>query len=295
MTLKTLTETITNQAGAPGAAWIDSLPALCQTLCEEWQLFDLTPVDNMTWHYVAKASQASDRLVVLKIGYDRAYIADEVSAYAHFNGHAAVDLIDYHDAYNAILLSQAVPGHALKSLYPEALSQVVSYYADVVNQLCLLPQPRHHGFKHCRDWLGGIDVAGNAALPAALLKRAKALKNKLLATCDNEIILHGDLHHDNIINHQEKWLVIDPRGIVGEKAFEAALFDFVTDRELKELGAVAPLFQSRLSLLSNRLNVDVNRLKEWAFVRMVLGACWMVEDNGDPSLFIARAKAIESC
>ena len=37
--------------------------------------------------------------------------------------------------------------------------------------------------------------------------------------------MHGDLHHDNIVSAQrEPWLVIDPKGLVGDPGYETGPF-----------------------------------------------------------------------
>jgi len=39
-----------------------------------------------------------------------------------------------------------------------------------------------------------------------------------------QVLLHGDLHSDNILSSQRGWLVIDPKGIVGEREFELGAY-----------------------------------------------------------------------
>jgi streptomycin 6-kinase len=38
----------------------------------------------------------------------------------------------------------------------------------------------------------------------------------LLSSPCKQLVLHGDLHHDNILNDGNDWLTIDPKGIIGE-------------------------------------------------------------------------------
>ena len=58
--------------------------------------------------------------------------------------------------------------------------------------------------------------------------------------------------------------------------------DLLNEEELKEDNAHI-LFESRSQKLANNLNINHQRLKNWIFVRLVLGACWCVEDNGNPN------------
>ena len=73
------------------------------------------------------------------------------------------------------------------------------------------------GFKRLRARFGG----GSGPLPSALVGEAEALFAALLDTAGAPVLLHGDLHHYNILAAGGgRWLAIDPKGVVGEPAFE---------------------------------------------------------------------------
>jgi streptomycin 6-kinase len=105
-------------------------------------------------------------------------------------------------------------------------------------------------------------------------------------------VLHGDLHQDNILKNQDKYIAIDPKGIVGEIGFEAAKFDFIQECELDNLNNIPDIYKQRISLLADKLNFDYKRLSEWVFVRMILGAAWFIEDNGDPTETLIMAENV---
>ena len=50
--------------------------------------------------------------------------------------------------------------------------------------------------------------------------RVESIFNELCADCSNDIILHGDLHHDNILQSDTSWSVIDPHGYIGDPCAE---------------------------------------------------------------------------
>nr|WP_302473958.1 aminoglycoside phosphotransferase family protein [Legionella sp. PL877] len=106
------------------------------------------------------------------------------------------------------------------------------------------------------------------------------------------IFLHGDLHHDNILKHGNGWLSIDPKGVVGEAEFEIAAFDFMYISELTSTKDVKNVFAKRLELLAQKSGLDAQRIKDWLFVRLILMAAWLTEDNGDPSWAIKLAELI---
>jgi streptomycin 6-kinase len=64
----------------------------------------------------------------------------------------------------------------------------------------------------------------NWELPVHYLQKARLLRDDLLKTLDKEVLLHGDLHHDNILQNGDDWMVIDPKGMIGDPAFEIAAF-----------------------------------------------------------------------
>lgn len=102
-----------------------------------------------------------------------------------------------------------------------------------------------------------------------------------------------DNNSDNIVSHQEKWLAIDPKGIIGEKAFEAAAFDFVHESEYQTDKEFSALLKIRTQELSKRLNLDSNRLLQWIYVRLILSALWWIEDGGNPNAAIKMAASMD--
>lgn len=53
--MKQLEQNIINIFGKAGEEWLANLPVMIAELSAYWGLEQLTPVKNMTFHYVAKA------------------------------------------------------------------------------------------------------------------------------------------------------------------------------------------------------------------------------------------------
>ena len=57
------------------------------------------------------------------------------------------------------------------------------------------------------------------------MRKAESLFAGLLASMDAPVVLHGDLHHFNILSAQRQpWLAIDPKVVPGEPAYETGAF-----------------------------------------------------------------------
>ncbi len=275
-----------------GKKWISNLPEMVDQLRDHWNLVHIAPVDNMTYHFVAKAETESRQQVVVKIGIDKNVIENEKQSLAFFNGNGAIRLFDYYDKCNAILIDQAVPGRSLKSIYPEQFDVTVTAYAKTMQKLHDKALPVNHSFPHINDWLQAIDLVSKDKFPNNLIENAMHLKNQLLSTMPNVKLLHGDLHHDNILQYGNEWISIDPKGVVGEVEFEAAAFDFLTTSERSNNNNASEIINKRIEHLAKISNLNLKRLMDWVYVRLILMAVWMIEDNGDPTWTISLANRL---
>jgi streptomycin 6-kinase len=93
------------------------------------------------------------------------------------------------------------------------------------------------------------------------------------------VLLHGDLHHDNILTAtRQTWLAIDPKGIVGEPAYETG--PLLLNMFSKEDPQAEKVLARGIAQLSEELGLDQQRIHGWALSRAVLSAIWDLEDTG---------------
>jgi streptomycin 6-kinase len=112
------------------------------------------------------------------------------------------------------------------------------------------------------------------------LAKAEATFFDLANSMSRPVLLHGDLHHENILaSDRDGWLAIDPQGVIGEPAYEAGAFlrnpmpSFLDRPKLEEVLA------RRIQLFSETLGLDPIRLRGWGFAQAVLAAVWSIEDH----------------
>ncbi len=268
--------------GKPGEQWLSNLPPIIEELAKKWQLTDIKLVSHLSYNFVAFASQKDKTPVVLKIACDAQAIANEYAALQHFNNHGAIRVLDFNRQHNALLLGQAMPGFSLKEHSVSNITEAIKIYASVVEALANQSLATH-SFPHMREWCKALDHIIDPRIESRLVTKAQQLRTDLLNLATQEYLCHGDLHCENILKHHENWLAIDPKGVIAEKAFEAAAFDFISQSELKNSATAQEKIFSRSAQLANALNVQQERLLAWAFVRTTLAAQWFVEDKGDPT------------
>jgi streptomycin 6-kinase len=93
------------------------------------------------------------------------------------------------------------------------------------------------------------------------------------------VLLHGDLHHRNIVRHGAKWIAIDPKGVSGPPEAEAAAFLRNPRNVLITSSDPAALLAHRVRRISAALAYDPSTVAEWGYVMSVVAAAWVIEDG----------------
>jgi streptomycin 6-kinase len=102
------------------------------------------------------------------------------------------------------------------------------------------------------------------------------------------VVLHGDIHHGNILDFGPRgWLAIDPKHLVGERAF-----DFVNIlRNPNDEVALAPgRFSRQVRVVADAAGLDRTRLLKWTLAFTGLSAAWILGDDDQPDQDFAVAE-----
>lgn len=280
-------KTVINTWGDLGQAWLEQLPGIITLLSEHWNLSAIKPVAHIRYNYVAYAIKNGTLPTVLKISCDQDLIRNEHRALMIFSGHASVKVIDFHREHNALLLERITPGTLLKTDYLITINSTIESYAKIARELAqhqLRNKPSLAGCTHVADWCQALNRITDPCIKSDWVNYGKKLQNCLLASMDPKYLCHGDLHLENIIQHKDNWVAIDPKGVMGELAFEVSAFDFIDSSEWDDSDEliVAKLL-TRVTQLAKAISIDRDRLLRWLFLRSVISAQWFIEDNDDPS------------
>jgi streptomycin 6-kinase len=208
----------------------------------------------------------------------------------HFAGRGAARVI--REDRGAVLLQRAMPGSPLSELVADGRDeQATDILATVMLRL-------HHGRKPPAGWPTLLDWAEgftrqrarplHRRLPQRLFDRGETIFRELAASQGTQYLLHGDLHHGNVLaDGKEDWLVVDPKGVVGESAYETAAA-IRNPAEFYPFQLDAAFMGRRVAIFAERLSVERERILGWFVAQTVLSACWLIED-GDSEEAVARA------
>ncbi len=261
---------ITTIYGQNGQAWLETLPAILQDLSQSWSLEIGEPFPGLTYNYVTRANGPNQEPYVVKVGIGTPEGSREALALREYAGQGAVRVIRHDESRHAMLLESIVPGTMLTDLDDEKATEIA---ADVLNQLW---RPTQSDFPNLETWTHALEkiAAQPNPIPKELFDQAVNLKKELLADPPERLLLHGDLHHYNILHSEERgWLAIDPKGVIGERAYD--IVSFLNNPRPMTDGET----QRRISIFVERLNLDRERLVAWAYVQSIVSACWTIEDG----------------
>ncbi|MGI8924176.1 MAG: aminoglycoside phosphotransferase family protein [Fimbriimonadales bacterium] len=101
---------------------------------------------------------------------------------------------------------------------------------------------------------------------AAFVGTGDPLARELLATTEREVFLHGDLHQFNILRHGDRWVVIDPKGVVGDPAFEPTAFLRNPLETISNLSDPESILRQRIARFAQKLDLDPWRICAWSLV-----------------------------
>ncbi len=266
--------------GDNGRQWLAALPAIVGQLAHDWGLVLGSPYE-LTLHYVVAVTQSDGTPAVLKLGVPGSEtLVAEAHALEAFAGRGAVRLLRADLTRGALLLEQVTPGWRARDLVPVDDSAATSAAVSVMRRLHesspgpALP-PLINQATAFDNYLQAYGTAG--PLPADLVTRAAGLMRELCDSAPATVVLHGDLHHDNILRGtREAWLAIDPHGLVGDPGYDTGslLYNPEPDDRDPELVALVP---ARVEQLADELAMPIDRLIAWGFVKAVLSDVWSAE------------------
>lgn len=295
-----LADTVQAWEGEAGRAWLATLPELVVTHLDRWGLTlerigDPGGQISLICH-VHRETDLSP--AVLKAGLVTEETVNEHAALRHWAGRGAVLLLDADPAAGVLLLERLHGDIPLRSL---AEDKAMLEAASLLRHLWV-PPADGHPFQAVPDRVAGMSahLREHRALPGAvdvlpLVDEALETAAGLAASEPERFLLHGDFHHGNVLAaDRAPWLAIDPKPLVGERAYDLAWL--VQDRMDTLVGSPGPraAARRRLGRLSEAVGVDRDRLRGWTLFRTVAAGLWSlsVGDGEAAELYLEFAAGL---
>jgi len=135
-------------------------------------------------------------------------------------------------------------------------------------------------------WFRALEPA--AAQHGGTFAKSAAAARHLLGTPRDVVVLHGDFHHDNVLDGGARgWLAIDPKGVFGERGFE---FANLFRNPSAEIALTPGRMRRQARIVAEHAKLDPARLMQWILAYAGLGAAWSISSGHDPTSGLAIAE-----
>jgi streptomycin 6-kinase len=270
--------------GDQGRAWLDALPATLDEFAQRWSL-DLHAPFELSYNYVCPSIRTDGSEAVLKLGFPDRELLSEMHALQVYNGRGIVQLLKADFEQQVFLLERIRPGIALVTLDDD--DERTRIAAQVMGQLWK-PVTGDRPLLTVENWTAGLKKlrphynGTTGPFPEYLVDAAEHIFAEFVPSQDERVLLHGDLHHWNILSAtRQPWLALDPKGVIGEREYEVGALLRNPWGEIHKHPDIKQIQERRIDILAEALRFDRQRMLGWGVAQAVLSAWWSVEDHGD--------------
>ena len=125
-------------------------------------------------------------------------------------------------------------------------------------------------------WFAALDAAAaREGEHQALFQAAQAIARPLIAKPERVVVLHGDIHHANVLHDPVRgWLAIDPKGLIGDHGYDYAnMLCNPTAAVARKSGRLA----AQAQVVAAASGMSLQRVLQWTAAYAALSAAWSMQ------------------
>lgn len=262
---------------------------------EKWKLEILQLIDYFSVNCIFICRSEGFGNTILKIGKPCREVLTEFSTLLEYKERRFCKVFDS-DIENGVILEELIiPGIQLRD--EKVLDKRLSIFSSLYKQLHI-ESANPELYPTYTDWVTRITEFMSKREDYkelyAYMKKAKDICISLNSKHTKKMLLHGDLHHDNILlSNNGEYRIIDPKGVIGDPIFDVPRFilneqddDKSSDENYLHTCKIIDYFE-------DSLNIPNKTLKQCFFIEMAMANCWNVESGEAPNIDqVAMAEAI---
>ncbi|MFF4213948.1 aminoglycoside phosphotransferase family protein [Streptomyces sp. NPDC001796] len=267
--------TTVEREGEAGTAWLAELPRIVDQLLRRWGC----GLDGEVVHggvgIIVPVRRGDGATAVVKVSFPHPGNVHEPDAFVAWGGRGAVLLHERDDDRFAMLLERV---HTSTLAEVEEGDEVVTVAGRICRRLAVPAPPGLPRLRERADvWEEQLrkDAAELAdALPRHVVDAAVATVRDL-GREQPDLLVHGDLHARNILRgDREPWLAVDPKGYVGDPAYDGGTLLKSRALTLLEADDLRRAVHRVLDVFAETAEVDRAPVRRWAQFHAVQAAFW---------------------
>lgn len=228
-----------------------------------WQLTDISPIFVHDVKAVYAAKSARFGAVIVKMDADDRQLRQEYAMLSRLGG-VACRVYGYETG--VLLEERILPGTPLRQ--EGDFLRRMEAFAQVFDSLHI---PAEDGDTYL-DWLDAVcEITAVPEILEGKGERAQSICRELFEKYPERVLLHGDLHHGNILRRADgSYAVIDPKGVIGPAILDLPRFLL---NEQDDTVRHAVLWMHR------RFGYPVEDICKAFYMEAVLANLWLAEDG----------------
>lgn len=264
------------------ASWLHELPRLARGMLSEWSLTPDGPALTGQTALALPVTTRTGEPAVLKLGWPHPEATYEHLALRAWGGRGAVRLLQADPRRWVLLLERAHADRDLTSVPVEAACAVVAGLYGEIHRPAI-PQLERLSQLAARWAAELLQLRSHSQVPRRYVEQAAALARDFAADpATDGTLLHTDLHYLNVLAADRvPWLVIDPKPISGEPAFEVAPLLWNRWDEAVATGNIRSAVLGRLYAVVDAAGLDEDRTRDWVIVREMVNVMWSLREGSD--------------
>jgi len=202
-----------------------------------------------------------------------------------WDGIGAARVFEYDE--NAILMEKILGNYSLTTMSINNLdddsTQIICNVANLLHSCKKEPFPELVPLK---VWFKDLFLF--AKNNGEVFQKCANIGRNLLENQHDITVLHGDLHHGNILYSSDRdWLAIDPKGLIGERAFD---YVNILCNPTEEIALKKGRLTDQINVISKEAKIDFTHLLKWTAAWAALSAVWFINDGVKTNIAFKVAK-----
>jgi streptomycin 6-kinase len=244
--------------------WVDALPGVVAHVSKKWNLEPGEPIiEHTTCSYVAPCTMDGGGEAILKIGLPHPEAAHEMDGLRIINGGPTVRLLQFDPASGSMLLEKCNPGTHLNTEPDSVQDEIICQLLKEIWEVEYTVGPFRNLGEMINQWNHETYSDIHLFPDEALAKAGCKMKEELVASTKNNVLLATDLHAGNVLRAERRpWLAIDLKPYYGDPAYD------LTQHLLNCKERLAQSLAETVQRVSDLAGIDSTRLSKWMFARL---------------------------
>ncbi len=265
--------------------FFSELDSLILEYKEKWKLNNLIYFDSKTINLIFFCTSELHGDCVLKVCVPNSEIITEINTLKCYGGKVMCNLYEANPERGVFLIERVSPGYTLINI--SSFIERTELFSNSIKNLHI-KYSNTNIFPTYENWLENIYV---------YMKKIKDKHSKLFNHLDlamnlyydlkkqfnRKCLLHGDLHHANmLLNERKSYTIIDPKGVIADPIFETSRF---IENEFDFTGLKKEKIIDIIHILSKNLNTREDIIMKCLFIDNAMSCCWHIQDNSPEDFY----------